>query len=283
MNLLLGFLLASLIGYLAYQRGTLSRSGVVGAIITGGLIFGFGGFGGAALLLVFFISSSALSRFKEVQKESLAEKFSKGSQRDLAQALANGGVAAVCMAAFGLTQNPLWWIACAAALATANADTWATELGVLSKTPPRLITTAQEVEVGTSGGITVMGTMSAFAGSALVALTALIAIQLDPNLQSFDFAQDKSLIPNPFFKFVIIATAGLLASLFDSVLGATVQAIYYCDQCRKETERHPQHLCGKLTHPLRGWRWLDNDGVNFAATLVGAALAASFLYFLNLL
>lgn len=262
MNLLLGFLLASLIGYLAYKRGTLSRSGVVGAILTGGLVFGFGGFGGAALLLVFFISSSALSRFKESQKESLAEKFSKGSQRDLAQALANGGVAAVCMAAFGLTQNPVWWVACAAALATANADTWATELGVLSKTPPRLITTAHEVEVGTSGGITVMGTFAAFAGSALVALTALIT--------SYQL-----LIPNPFIISLMIAVVGLLASLFDSVLGATVQAIYYCDHCRKETERHPQHLCGALTRPLRGWRWLDNDMVNFLATLAGAAISAA--------
>ena len=270
-NLLLGFVLASLIGYLAYKRGSLSRSGVVGAIVTGGLIFGFGGFGGAALLLIFFISSSALSRFKESQKESLTEKFSKGSQRDLAQAFANGGVAAVCMAAFGLTQYPVWWIASAIALATANADTWATELGVLSKTPPRLITTAREVEVGTSGGITVMGTMSAFAGSALVALTALIAIQLDPNLQP--------LTPNPIFKFVIIAIAGLLASLFDSVLGATVQAIYYCDHCRKETERHPQHTCGGTTRSLRGWRWLNNDVVNFLATLMGAVTALAIFSF----
>ena len=268
MNLLLGFLLASLIGYLAYKRGSLSRSGVVGAILTGGLIFGFGGLGGAALLLVFFISSSALSRFKESQKESLAEKFSKGSQRDLAQALANGGVAAVCMAAFGLTQNPVWWVACAAALAVANADTWATELGVLSKTPPRLITTAQEVEVGTSGGITVMGTMSAFAGSSLVALTALIALNLQP------------LIPNPLMASVIIAIVGLLASLLDSVLGATVQAIYFCDRCRKETERHLQHTCGETTRALRGWRWLNNDGVNFWATLFGAMIAASFFSFL---
>jgi len=270
-NLLLGFLLASLIGYLAYKRGSLSRSGVVGAILTGGLIFGFGGLGGAALLLVFFISSSALSRFKESQKESLAEKFSKGSQRDLAQALANGGVAAVCMAAFGLTQNPVWWVACAAALAAANADTWATELGVLSKTPPRLITTAQEVEVGTSGGITVMGTMSAFAGSSLVALTALIALNLQP------------LIPNPLMASVIIAIVGLLVSLLDSVLGATVQAIYFCDRCRKETERHPQHTCGETTRALRGWRWLNNDGVNFWATLFGSLMAAGFLYFLKFL
>ncbi|MEK6574951.1 MAG: DUF92 domain-containing protein, partial [Chloroflexota bacterium] len=58
-QLLIGFALAALIGYLGYRRKALSRSGVVGAIITGGIIFGFGGLSGAALLLAFFVSSSA--------------------------------------------------------------------------------------------------------------------------------------------------------------------------------------------------------------------------------
>jgi hypothetical protein len=69
------------------------------------------------------------------------------------------------------------------------------------------------------------------------------------------------------------ATAGGLAgSLFDSLLGATVQTIYYCDGCGKETERRV-HRCGQATRRLRGWPWLDNDGVNFVASLVGAAVA----------
>ncbi len=265
-QLALGFGLAALIGYLGYRRRALSRSGVAGAIITGGLLFGLGGLSGAALLLAFFISSSALSRFKESQKESLAEKFSKGSQRDLWQALANGGAAALCIVGWAVTKQPAWWVASAAALAAANADTWATELGVLSKSPPRLITGGQTVEVGTSGGVSWWGTLAALAGSLLIALVAFIAIRLDPNLQS--------LISNSPTLLFIIALSGLLASLFDSLLGATVQAIYYCDQCRKETERYPTHRCGAPTHPLRGWKWLDNDWVNFLATAVGALIAA---------
>jgi uncharacterized protein (TIGR00297 family) len=260
----LGFVLASIIGYLGYRRQALSKSGVAGAIITGGLLFGFGGLSGAALLLAFFISSSLLSRFKESNKETLAEKFSKGSQRDLGQALANAGAAAVCMAVFGLTREPLWWAAAAAALAAANADTWATELGVLSKIPPRLITTGQMVDVGTSGGVSVGGTAAALAGALLIGLTAFIAALFDPALALFH--------PAPLLG--IITLAGLLGSLFDSLLGATVQAIYYCDTCQKETERHPLHRCGSPTRQLRGWRWLDNDWVNFFATAVGAALAA---------
>jgi len=269
----LGIALAALIGYLGYRRGALSRSGVVGAIITGGLLFGLGGFSGAALLLTFFISSSALSRFRESQKESLAEKFSKGSQRDLWQALANAGAAAACMVGWAITGEPIWWAACAAALAEANADTWATELGMLNKTPPRLITGGRPVEVGASGGVSLGGTAAAFSGSALIALVAVIAIGFDPNLQS--------LISNSPALLLIITLSGLAGSLFDSFLGATAQAIYYCDGCHKETERHPAHRCGAPTRLIRGWKWLDNDWVNFLATGVGAMMAAGLLVFVQ--
>ncbi len=264
----IGFALAALIGVLGYRRRAFSRSGVAGAIVTGGLIFGFAGPSGAALLLTFFLSSSALSRFKESQKESLAEKFSKGSQRDLAQALANGGAAALCAVGWGLTHGPLWWVGLCAALAAANADTWATELGVLSPHAPRLVSNWKTVEVGTSGGISLWGTAAALAGSLCVAVVALAASVLDPALAAF--------APRAIASTLVITFAGLAASLFDSLLGATVQAIYFCDVCRKETERHPLHRCGATTRPLRGWPWLDNDGVNFLATAVGAGVAAGF-------
>jgi len=271
-TLLLGFALAAVIGYLGYRRQALSRSGVVGAVITGGLIFGFGGLAGAALLLAFFISSSLLSRFKDSKKEKLAEKFSKGSQRDLAQALANGGLAALGSVGWGLTGNPLWWVAMAAALATANADTWATELGVLNRTQPRLITTGRVVEVGTSGGVSLGGTLAATGGALLIALVAVIAIIFDPSLR----ALGSQLI----LLGVVITLAGLAASLFDSLLGATVQAIYYCDACQKETERHPLHSCGTPTRLVRGWAWLNNDWVNFLATATGAGLGVLGVWWL---
>jgi uncharacterized protein (TIGR00297 family) len=277
MQLVLGFLLSALIGYLAYRRQSLSRSGVLGAMITGTVIFGFGGLAWGILLVVFFVSSSALSHYKETLKESLAEKFSKGGRRDLAQTFANGGAGALIVLANLFWPHPVWWAAFAGAMATVNGDTWATELGVLSQSKPRLVTTGQEVEVGTSGGVSWEGTRAALAGAALIGLFAAGA-----NLVGAVYGSMLGSRPAAFLAITgvvlalltVTACAGLLGSLFDSVLGATVQAIYHCDTCGKETERHPTHKCGSPTRRLRGWKWLDNDWVNFLSSVLGAALAA---------
>jgi len=51
-----------------------------------------------------------------------------------------------------------------------------------------------------------------------------------------------------------------------------VQGIYYCSQCQKETESEV-HRCGQPARHLRGWRWLNNDLVNFASSIVGSLMA----------
>jgi len=93
-ELLAGLAISLAIGVLGYRRGALSGSGVLGAVITGTLIFGLGGWEWGLLLIAFFISSSALSFYHARDKQGLAEKFAKGHRRDLGQALANGGLAA---------------------------------------------------------------------------------------------------------------------------------------------------------------------------------------------
>ncbi len=262
LQVLLGLALSALMGAIGYRRGSLSRSGVLGAVLVGTLVFGLGGLAWGALLVVFFFSSSALSHFKEARKAAVAEKFSKGSRRDLAQALANGGVGALAAIGNLLWPHPLWWVAFAGAMATVNADTWATELGVLSRDAPRLITTGKPVEPGTSGGLTVTGTLAALGGAALIGLVAA----------GFDLATGRT-IAWAAGLLLVISAAGLAGSLVDSLLGATVQAIYYCDACGKETERHPLHSCGAPTRQIRGWRWMNNDWVNFLSALFGAVLA----------
>ncbi len=262
-----GFVLSLIIGVIGYKRGALSNSGIVGALITGTLIFGLGGWEWGTLLIVFFVSSSALSFYRASEKQGLAEKFAKGHRRDLAQALANGGLAALLallsklLPLVGGGRQGVWFVACAGAMAAVNADTWATELGVLSPRPPRLITTGQQVEVGTSGGVTWLGTAASLGGALLIGLLGGLGLLV---LRQGCVAAGTLLLA--------ATVGGLAGSLFDSLLGATVQAIYWCDACGKETERKV-HRCGTETCLLRGWRWLGNDMVNFIASAVGALVA----------
>ncbi|MCP4542997.1 MAG: DUF92 domain-containing protein [Chloroflexi bacterium] len=263
-----GLLLSTLIGVLGYRRSALSHSGVAGAIITGTLIFGMGGWEWGILLVAFFVSSSALSFYRAHDKQEIAEKFDKGHQRDIGQAIANAGTAALLavlsriLPVSGDGRKMLWFAACAGAMAAVNADTWATELGVLNPHPPRLITSGQRVEVGASGGVSWLGTAASLGGALFIGLLGGLGLLV--MRQGWIVAG----------VLLLAATVGgLLGSLFDSLLGATVQAIYWCDTCQKETERQV-HRCGTNTRLHRGWRWLTNDLVNLVASVVGALVAA---------
>jgi len=258
MQITIGILFGVIISIAAWRADSLTRSGAWMAAITGGLIFGLGGLPWAVLLLTFFTSSSALSKAFKQRKISVSEKFSKGSQRDWGQVLANGGLGTLLVIVFAFSPEQTWiWFAYAGAMATVNADTWATELGVLNPNRPRLITNGRPMEPGTSGAISLYGTLATTAGAALIGLAGAI----------FSSAGERLLL-------VLAATlGGLCGSLFDSLLGATVQAIYHCPQCDKDTERHPLHTCDTETTQIRGWNWLNNDLVNFLASLVGALVA----------
>jgi uncharacterized protein (TIGR00297 family) len=256
MQILYGFLLASSVAYLAYRAHSLNKSGAFAATLVGTVVFGLGGLEWAILLLIFFITSSGLSRAFKRRKQGLDEKFSKGHERDAGQVFGNGGLATLFVLVHALyPESIIGWVGFAAALAAVNADTWATELGVLNPTPPRMITNpGKRVEKGTSGGISFFGTLASLLGASVIALPAAW------------FAQDWALFP-------IITLAGLAGSLFDSLLGATVQAMYFCPADQKETEKHPLHTCGTQTVHIRGWVWLDNDWVNFACGAFGVISA----------
>ncbi|MCS7060923.1 MAG: DUF92 domain-containing protein [Anaerolineae bacterium] len=313
-RLAFGAVLSALIGWLAHRRGSLSRSGIAGAVITGTLIFGMGGLLAGLLLIAFFTSSSALSHYKASRKRDVAEKFDKSSQRDLGQALANGGAATIAATVSGvwLWSAPLepafiatpaiLFGALVGALATVNADTWATEIGVLSKHPPRLIIRpGQVVEAGTSGGVTLLGTLAALAGAVFIgAMTLMLGLLLMESIHALVRAYGVSaatmsrsidagvwvanilpVTPNDLSasRSILLSAAlaapvaGVVGALTDSVLGATVQGIYYDAARRKETEK-PFNQYGAPNRLSRGWRWLNNDWVNFLSSLAGAAVGA---------
>jgi uncharacterized protein (TIGR00297 family) len=257
MQIAIGLLLAATSSILAYRVHTLSKDGALAATFIGTIIFGLGGWQWAVLLLMFFISSSLLTRAFKNRKIGLDEKYSKGGRRDAGQVFSNGGIAALFVLLHAFFPQSIWaWTGFAAALAAVNADTWATELGVLNPNPPRLITDlSKRVEKGTSGAISVYGTCAALLGAGVI---GILAVMLFPN-------GNASL-------FILVTMSGLLGSLIDSLLGATVQAIYFCPTDKKETEKHPLHTCGTPTVQIRGLKWLNNDCVNVACGASGAVI-----------
>jgi uncharacterized protein (TIGR00297 family) len=254
LRLACGILLSLGIAVPAGLLGSLSLDGVLGAILVGTLTLGLGGWPWGLALVAFFISSSLLTRWRREGKLPLADLQAKGGRRDLGQVLANGGLGALLAVLSALFPHPLWPAAFVGALAAATADTWATEVGALSPHPPRLLTTGRPVAVGTSGGVTLWGLGAAFGGALFLGVTFFLAGG------------------GLFWEAVPLALLGGLAgSTADSLLGATLQGLYRCVSCGKETERR-EH-CGRPTVPVRGLPWLTNDGVNFLATLVGALLS----------
>lgn len=216
-------------------RGGLVAACAVGAGVTWGL-----GWRALLLLAVLLLSGSVLTQ--------LAER--RGPRRTARQVLANGGVAAVA----ALVGS---WSAAAGAIAAATADTWATEIGAFSPFPPRLITSGRAVTRGTSGGITALGTLGGVAGALLIAALASALEVGDATPGTL----------------AVIALAGVVGMLADSVLGASVQARFECPTCDARFERGAT-VCHEPVRLAKGWRWLDNDGVNLAATVCGAAMAA---------
>lgn len=264
-RIVLGLILSIAIGGLAYWRNSLTVSGWIGAVVVGTLTFGFGGWPLGLALITFFVSSSGLSHYKEAIKERrAAEKFSKGGRRDFAQTMANGGLGALLALIYGLTKEPLFLAAFVGVMGTVNADTWATELGVLSPHRPRLITTGKEVEPGTSGGISIVGTSASAAGGLLIGVAMVIFYALGQLINGTPLSIQWWLLPASLL-------GGLLGSLSDSLMGATVQAIYRYPDGR-ETERTVARD-GKPNAFVRGWRWMNNDFVNAISSICGALVS----------
>ena len=246
-----GGLAATAIALLARRAGSLDASGAAMAVVVGTISVA-AGWSWGALLVAFFVASSALSRLGARRKEERAGSIvDKGGARDARQVLANGGLFALAALLSLLAPWPGWMVAGAGALAAATSDTWATEIGTLAGGAPRSIISGRPVPTGTSGGITLAGTLAALCGAAFVAALAW----------SFRWPASAAIL-----------LGGLAGSTADSLLGATIQARRWCERCEAATER-AVHDCGSPTRPSGGLRWLDNDGVNLAAALVGALAA----------
>lgn len=259
LQLTFGLILASIVSIISFYVKFLDKSGAVASFLLASIIFGFGGWKWSIPILIFFVSSSLLSRVAKITKTSVEQISEKSSRRDYGQVLANGGVAGIIMILYMFYEIPQLYLFYLAAIAAAIADTWATEIGTLTKQQPRLISNLQKVTTGTSGGVTILGIFGSVLGAFILAISGLLFLT---NLSS------KIII------LFLITVSGTLASLVDSYLGAIVQIKYQCPACNQITERKIH--CNRIaTIPIGGINWISNDIVNFINTVS----AVIFIYF----
>ena len=247
MQFLLGALLAAFIALAAYRVRALTVGGALSAWGIGTVIFGVGGGAWGAALVTFFVTSSGLSRWRRAVKARMG--FEKGGRRDAGQVWANGGAATACALLARHVPPAQAHLLFLAALAAANADTWATEVGAAWGGTPRDLRTGRRVPPGTSGAVSAAGTAAAAAGALLLGLFAA---------------------PQGAWAVEGVTLAGLVGAAFDSLLGATVQAQWRDPANPGRWTEQPQGA----RPPDRGRRGVGNDLVNLLCTLLAVGVAA---------
>jgi uncharacterized protein (TIGR00297 family) len=263
------------------KKKSLSTDGAIAAFITG-LIHCFAGYDFTFVLATFFFSSSFWTKYKSEIKHKLEADFKEGGQRNTWQVLANSSTASiVCIlylwmvgteqlkVDFGATGSKAASILISILIghyACCNGDTWASELGILSKGDPYLITTGRRVPKGTNGGISVWGTFASVAAGFTIGIVYYLG--------SLPFAIGSHAPPQ--WPVIILATiAGALGSIIDSILGATLQ-YSSIDPKSGLFISHPV----KGDKHITGIHLLNNHVVNYLSSILTSLLCAAIAPYL---
>lgn len=278
MNWFLGLAGSLFIASAAYWRRSLSLTGAAAAVGVGTVLYALGSLPWFGLMIGFFVSSSVLTKWKKQKKEQAERKYEKSGRRDAGQVAANGGLGALlCLLAAWKPEMWIWPVAYIGVMSAVTADTWATEIGGLSKQLPRSILTGKQASKGTSGAVSWLGWGASLAGGLFIgALGMLLAVLSSssgvwgPDGGGYAWA-------------IVIAAmaAGWLASNVDSLLGASVQSLYRCPECGLEVEGSTH--CSRRTVLIRGWRWMNNDAVNIISSAAGGGFMVLLVYLLHMI
>lgn len=245
------------LGGLSLKARMVDSSGLLAGLIIGGSVLTFGGWRWFTLIVIFHFAAGAFTRYRYEQKRVIGAAQPRGGARSWRNVLANGAVATLMASVEAVTQRDVFFFGFLGAISTSTSDTLATEIGLLHPSKPRLITKlTRRVRPGTSGGVSLTGEAAALAGALMIGMTAWIL---------------GSGVEAPMRILSIAVISGLFGCTVDSVLGATVQAIYECPKCGgiAEGDEH----CGVRARYVKGIRLFGNNTVNLISTVAGAGVA----------
>lgn len=243
-------LLSFVIAGLTYIKKSLTLPGAIVAFLVAAMLYLSGGALFFTGLMFFFFSSTLIGKVGKKHHQVINQIHQKSGSRDAIQVLANSGVAVFMAILFVWTGEERFQIAVMVSLAISTADTWGSELGVLSNKSPISILRWRKVQIGISGGITLLGTVASFLGATSIAILYGLF-----HLPSFEIGS-----------LILIVIVGFLGSLLDSLLGDTMQSKYWDDENNRLTEKPINN--GVKNRLIQGFSWMTNDVVNILSIAI---------------
>jgi uncharacterized protein (TIGR00297 family) len=229
-----------ILGLIAWSKQRVSASGFFSIVIISSLCIWTRNGEILSAMGVMFITSTSLTKYKSDRKKMVRINQTADSKRNWMQAFCNLGPACIWSLLNSFNYNECFVFAAFASVAAANADTWASELGILSKKPARFILSGKVVPTGLSGGVTLLGTTASLFGAIVISLVFWI-----------------------FFKEIqiaaIIVLFGFAGSVIDSILGEFFQASYKNQKGDLQEDSANADL-------YKGYAWINNNIVNLMST-----------------
>jgi uncharacterized protein (TIGR00297 family) len=251
---------------IAISAKAIDRRGFLASLAVGYPILLGGGWRWFVIVATFFVLGVAFTWYRYEYKKKIGSAQEKGGTRNWPNILANGGVAALLGLGGFLGGGLAFAVLYVGAVSAAASDTVATELGLLNRAPPRLVTDLRRsVSPGTSGGVSPMGLAGTLVASALIGVVAAF-LGVASGLQ-------------PAYVVAVSVSGGVIGSLADSVAGATFQRKSFCVVCGKPSESLSH--CGEPTRFSSGVKFVDNHVVNVLATVFGAMGSAGLFLLLR--
>jgi uncharacterized protein (TIGR00297 family) len=245
----------------AVKSRAIDVSGAASGAVISFVAFLAGGIYWFVLIVAFFAVSSAFTRYRYEYKKRIGSAQEKSGTRSWPNSVANGGIAAIAAVLEINLHADIFAVAYVGSLATAMADTLATEVGVLSKSQPRLITNLQRVvRAGTSGGVSPLGESTAFLSALGMGILGIFLV-LPWRLNAAGFL---AIVP-------AVLVGGFGGTTIDSVFGAKFQRASRCEICGALTEGKTHH--DRAAKLVKGTKYIDNNVVNFVGALSGAVIS----------
>ncbi|ORX94317.1 DUF92-domain-containing protein [Basidiobolus meristosporus CBS 931.73] len=275
MRILFALILTSFMVWHGLAKKALSTSGLLAASFVGLITFSSDEYVFGVILLTFYLSSSRFTKLKAELKKQLEEDYLEGGQRTATQVFSNALTGTVLVLVFGYFSNgeefyfgrsfeqTIVLLMYIGHYACCCGDTWASELGVLNTDWPILITNFERVPPGTNGGISPIGTLASLLGGKTIGIVATITLAIQHNSSKA-----------PWILIGVGIIGGLVGSLIDSFLGATVQRTYLSKSHKIVNQVRPG------LKVIAGYDILDNHQVNFISSLATSVLMGAVGYYM---